>query len=141
MFVDHELNLEDVFNAGDTLLIRYRLAANQTVNAWGAALSYIAIQQEPTGVENPLLSDKKMNLFPNPSNGNFTAEYELSSPAEVYAEIIDVFGRKVWSRGLGQKEIGTHKEVFNLSNTLQGNYLVIIKTNKGNKIGKISVNR
>jgi len=141
MFVDHELNLDNTFNAGDTVLIRYRLSANQTVNGWGAAIGYIAIQQEPTAVENPLLAREKVNLFPNPTNGNFTVEFELADPTEVRAEVVDLFGRRVLSRDLGQKGIGTHQEAFDLSNAAQGSYLVILKTNKGNKAGRISVGR
>lgn len=140
MFVPHELNLSNTFSAGDTLLIRYRLFSNNSITGWGAAINYFAIQQEPTATENPLLKGENLALFPNPTTGNFTVEFNLTRATEVRAEIMDLFGRVV-SSNVSQKEIGTHQETFNLSNQPQGSYLVVLRTNSGNKVGKISIKR
>lgn len=140
MFVPHELNLSNTFSAGDTLLIRYRLFSNNSITGWGAAINYFAIQQEPTATENPLLKGENLALFPNPTTGDFTVEFNLTRATEVRAEVMDLFGRVIAAK-VSKKETGTHQETFNLSNQPQGSYLVVLRTNSGNKVGKISIKR
>lgn len=141
MFVNHELSLTDKFAVGDTLLFRFRLFSNASTAGWGWAINYVAIQQAPTNTENPLLSGNQLSLFPNPTTGNFIIEFELSAASEIQAEVIDLLGRPVASKSFGRKEVGTHRETFDLSNQLRGTYLVVLKTNSGNKVGRISVTR
>jgi photosystem II stability/assembly factor-like uncharacterized protein len=140
MFVHHEIDLSTKFSVGDTLLFRYRLFSNASTTAWGWALNYVTIQQAPTATENPLLRGENLALFPNPTSGNFTVEFSLTRATEVRAEVMDLFGRVVASN-VSQKEIGTHQETFNLSNQPQGSYLVVLRTNSGNMVGKISIKR
>ena len=140
MFVHHELDLTEKFSVGDTLLFRYRLFSDASTTSWGSAVNYVAIQQQPTATENPLQKGEHLALFPNPTTGNFTVEFSLTRATEVRAEVIDLFGRVVASN-VSQKEIGTHQETFNLSNQPQGSYLMVLRTNSGNTVGKISIQR
>lgn len=140
MFVHHELDLSDKFSTGDTLLFRYRLYSDASTESWGSAVNYVAIQQEPTETENPIDLSNTLAVFPNPTLGDFTIEYSLSTATEVRTEVLDLFGRVVDSR-VSQKEMGTHREAFSLAIQPRGTYLVVVRTNTGNSVGKISIKR
>ena len=139
MYVLHEVDLLDKFSAGDTLLIRYRLSSNESVNGWGAAINMIAIQEQPTGMERPEKSILKLSTFPNPSTGSFTVEYELNKPSEVTVSVLDMQGKRVHEKVLGRKSSGVNKEPITLSG--QGNYLVIVKTNSGKEVSKMIIRK
>jgi hypothetical protein len=138
MFVHHEIDLTDKFSIGDSLLIRYRLYSDASSAGWGAALNYIAIQQEPTATENPI-DRESIQVFSNPTNGNFTVQYELQNPSEFAAQIVDMFGRTVLIKNLGRKDPGVYRQPFNVSLETQGTYFLILKTSEGNKLTKILV--
>jgi photosystem II stability/assembly factor-like uncharacterized protein len=138
MYELHEVNLTDAYTMGDTLLVRYRLSTNASITGWGAAINLLAIQQEPAGLENSGNSILELSTFPNPSNGNFTAEYELKKPSEVQVSILNGQGKRIFEKALGRKEVGLNREALSLPNA-QGNYLVIIKTNAGSEVSKIVI--
>jgi len=140
MFVHHEIDLTDKFSPNDTLLIRYRLFSDATSTGWGAAINYIAIQQAPTATEKPVGSEV-VQVFPNPSNGNFTIEYTLPRPTEVTTQVLDMLGRTISIKKNSAQEVGTHHQTFNLSNEMPGTYWLVVKTNQGNKISKVLIGR
>lgn len=140
MFVHHEIDLTDKFSIGDTLLIRYRLYSDDSSTGWGAALNYITIQQEPTATENPR-GRQSIQVLPNPTDGNFTVQYELQSSTDVTAQVLDMFGRIVLVKNLGKKEPGIYQQPLSVSSETQGTYFLVIRTREGNKITKISVKR
>jgi photosystem II stability/assembly factor-like uncharacterized protein len=64
--VEHEVNLLDFFDANDKILIRFRVEANATIQAWGWALSYLAVQETPTSVVENKTEIKAFDVYPNP---------------------------------------------------------------------------
>lgn len=140
MFLNHEINLLDSFNAGDTLLFRYRLFADAAINSWGAAVNFISIQQEPTGIIASEIS-KQLKISPNPSRGVFVLEYELAAPSEVLVDMSDMSGRSLMSMKLGQQAAGIHKQAIDVTELSNGPYLAIVRTKKGRRTARVLIVR
>jgi hypothetical protein len=111
------------------------------VNGWGAAVNYITIQQAPTGTENPLTIKGDLVVFPNPTTGTFTASYKLRHASQVNVDVLDLFGRVVHTKNIGEKGVGKHEENFDLGYQPTGTYLLVLRTNNGNKIEKFSLRK
>ncbi|MFZ6013030.1 MAG: VPS10 domain-containing protein [Bacteroidota bacterium] len=141
MFMRHELNIASKFAAGDLLLFRLRMASGPAVTAWGWAINFVSIQEQPVGVAESKSSKTPISAFPNPSTGSFTIEYELTKPSKVQLQIIDAFGRNVNSSELGQRKAGVQKEVIDLDRQQPGTYMVILHTPEGKQVGKVSIVR
>lgn len=138
MFLTHETDISKTFAAGDQLLFRLRLVSGPTANAWGWAIDYIAIQETPLSTELRL-SDGELSLYPNPNNGVFTLEYHLSETTEVSLRILDAFGKNIQSVNLGTKATGLHTLPVDISGSPNGNYLLILKTNRERKARRFSL--
>ena len=130
LFVDHTIDLTNNFAVGDTLLFRFRLFSNADIFAWGWVIDDIYIQTEPLGLEvaSEVASYK---VYPVPSNGRFTLDYQLTAVSEVSVEVMTITGQKVKTYDLGQKASGSYR--FKLENyTLEnGVYIFSLRTNTG----------
>jgi photosystem II stability/assembly factor-like uncharacterized protein len=140
MFKTHGFDLKNKFAAGDVLLFRISLQTNASVNAWGWALDWIAIQEDPVGNE-PTYSVTDLSTYPNPSKDNFNVEYNLKKHSEVSMRVTDVFGRTVLSKTLGLRGPGVHTETFSLIDRNAGTYVVVLLTGEGKKVTKVSLVR
>lgn len=141
MFVKQEINMHNTFQAGDTLLIRYRMFTNASVTGWGWAINYILIQQAPTGLESPLSETNTLTIYPNPANDKVTINFTLHRPSEISLEIIDITGRLVMMKRLGAKDSGKHSINLNVADLKPSNYILQLKTREGNKQGRLIINR
>lgn len=135
----HQVDLRDKFAAGDTLLFRYRLYSNETITGWGAALDYVVIQEEPTGLESR--ASGSWHVFPNPAASDVTARYTLTRPSSVHAEIINVSGKPIHVRDMVHDRAGTFEVTFPMSHQPPGLYVVRLKTGEGVYASKIVVSR
>jgi hypothetical protein len=120
MFVHHEISLFDRFAAGDTLIVRFRLSADPSVNFWGWAVDNVAL--EPTAptaddrIEIPSAVELLQN-FPNPFRTETTLAYSLDAARPVSIAIFDLSGRLV--RHLMRDAVqpaGAHRLVWDGSN-------------------------
>lgn len=71
------------FRAGQTILIRFRLFADQLVNGWGWAIDNLEIQVPPPPpvLANEPVSAGRFTVYPNPvSTGLIRVEAELNKP-------------------------------------------------------------
>ncbi len=65
MFVQHKINLTDVFEPGETIFIRFRLYSDALATGWGWAVDNIIIQEQTiTGLESA--KEELIKIFPNP---------------------------------------------------------------------------
>jgi photosystem II stability/assembly factor-like uncharacterized protein len=136
----HQINLLDTFLPGDTLLFRYRLYSDEATTGWGAAMDYITIQEEPTGLEGAAgLSD--LTVFPNPVNSQFTARYTLSEPSAVQFEVRDLSGRTVQFQSIDHPNPGTFEVSFDTRSQAPGTYVLRMKTGRGDRTSKIIISR
>lgn len=123
------------------MLFRYRLFANGTVTGWGAAVDYIAIQEEPSGIEPTRPAVESFKTFPNPVTTEFTASYTVKSPTAVTLEVIDLSGRSIHSKEMMHPASGTFEETFSMRAQPAGTYFVRLKSSSGEQVLKIVVSR
>jgi photosystem II stability/assembly factor-like uncharacterized protein len=140
MIVTENFDLKTNFNAGDTLLVRFRLFSNDdNIVSWGWSVDNLYVQQTPMAVEPSPLSDAI--IYPNPSSGKFTVHYSLSKDSEVAMNVWDVTGRNVLNENFGQLSTGKNESELNLEGLPDGIYLVRVKTIDGERTIKIAVRK
>ncbi|GCC51351.1 hypothetical protein SanaruYs_15760 [Chryseotalea sanaruensis] len=122
----HEINLLDFFNAGDKVLFRFKLSSNATIQTWGWAIDYIAIQEEPTAtIESTDISFA--SAFPNPANSITTLQYTLKKNSDLTIQLINVLGVPVNVIQKKAVPAGNYSETFDLSILPTGSYFFVIK--------------
>jgi len=101
LFVSQKLDLLDTFAAGDEVLIRFRLFADQNIAGWGWIIDNLQIQEATstsTSDDPGLPSAFSLHAnYPNPFNPTTTISYELPQNTDVEMAIYDVSGRLVRS--------------------------------------------
>jgi len=85
-------------SSGDTILIRFRLASDHSVNGWGWAIDNLKVQQLQTGNEN-LFAAKNINVYPNPFNNEFYLDCSASNKlAEAEVLVTNLQGKIVYQK-------------------------------------------
>ena len=68
----------------------------------------------------------KVNIYPNPSSGNFIIQYYLpEQEGDLLIKVYDILGRLVWNGDFDKLE-GISEIQLNLSSLKKGNYILII---------------
>ncbi len=141
LFVNHSINLLDTFNAGDTILIRFRLFADELENGWGWAIDNLEIQKHLTDVRQeknlPLAFELKQN-YPNPFNPSTVIEYSIPQSRsannnngnlqQVTLKIYDMLGREASTLVDAKQAPGNYKVTFNAGNLSAGVYFYRLET-------------
>ena len=105
----------------------------------GAIGTYIVanVCSGTTGIENLNAGIADLSVYPNPSNGMFTASMVLESASDVTVSVVDMTGNKVYeSTDKSVKEMNKH---INLSNAAAGVYIMNVKTDKGSTNQRIVI--
>lgn len=98
----------------------------------------ITINVGYTGLEEVNL-DESVNLYPNPSNGEFNLSLNFTIEQDVEISIFNTIGELLDSRRINN---ASHSIVdFNLNNKAEGFYFVTIKTNNESITKRISIIR
>ena len=133
---------------GDTLVVVSNQGTTGHGNGWihaptaGGWVSYDSLFGAPqgdfifavacktnTGIESVNAGVSNFELFPNPSNGIFTAALNLESPSDVTITVMDITGDKIYeSTEVSVKDI--NKQI-NLNSAAAGLYFVNVKTATG----------
>jgi len=127
MFWQHNINLTEngSFAAGDTVLFRFRLASDKSVNGWGWAIDNLKIQNVNTANDN-ILAKNEVSIYPNPcTNSLFFDCANMSDHSSVEIMITDLTGKTVFR----EKNIDTifnPKLKIDLSSIKSGVYLASI---------------
>ncbi len=133
----HEINLLEFFNAGDKVLFRFKLSSNDTNQAWGWAIDYIAIQEEPAVESSNYVS---ANVYPNPASLQTTLEYTLLKNSDITIQLINSLGmplRRIERKGVAA---GNYNELVDLSTLTPGTYFIIIKKDSGDETVRLVKN-
>lgn len=89
-----------------------------------------------TGIK-PLAQNYTLNVFPNPTKGNFEVTFEADNNVNGELTVTDVVGKTVYSQTISN--VSFYRTSINASNFTRGLYLVELKTSSGVVSKKISV--
>lgn len=139
MFKTHTVNLLDKFSAGDEILIRFRLFADQFVDGWGWAIDNLKIQEDLVGVENetiPTQFELSQN-YPNPFNPSTIIKYALPKEEKVTLKVYNNVGELVVTLVNEVQSVGLHQVTFNASRLASGVYFYKIEAGAFNQTKKL----
>lgn len=74
-------------------------------------------------------NDWEVSVFPNPSDGNQTIKLKLPQATELSFSIIDNSGKQIYQQQLGALSSGEHTFPIDWSDSSQGSYVIILKSN------------
>jgi hypothetical protein len=134
MFVKRTVNLtgRTGFEAGDTLIFRFRLASDYSVNGWGWAIDNLEIQQMYATATDDIIAENKVGVYPNPFRNNFYVDCSGSSESQnVEIVVTDLYGKTIF-RETGIDTFFSPKTRVDLSDVSSGIYLVSISDETGN---------
>ncbi|MDP3150834.1 MAG: T9SS type A sorting domain-containing protein [Ignavibacteria bacterium] len=139
MFKTHTINLRDHFSAGDQVLIRFRLFADQFTDGWGWAIDNLKIQEAFVGVENetvPTQFELSQN-YPNPFNPSTIIRYALPKEEKVTLKVYNNVGELVATLVNEVQPVGVHQVTFNASRLASGVYFYKIEAGSFNQTKKL----
>lgn len=82
------------FEAGDPVLIRFRLFSNTTTTAWGWTIDNLYIQNSITGIENQL--ESTLSVYPNPTTEKIVIQAEAKKSVEFSVQLLSPQGQKIY---------------------------------------------
>src|SRR6185312_747447 len=88
------------------------------------------------GIQNVNAALSKLNIYPNPSNGNFTLNYSLNGGGNVRTTIVNELGQVVYNN-TEQKNPGNITEQLNLENLTSGIYSLRLQTDNSITVHKL----
>ncbi len=106
--------LNDTFNKGETVQLRWRLVADSGVNGWGWAVDDIAITASG-GVSAAGDTPRSLTLrqnHPNPFNPSTTIRFNLPHDGLAKLQVFDARGRLVRTVFDGHRNAGSYAEVW-----------------------------
>ncbi len=139
MFVHHNIDLLKTFIAGQKILIRFRLYADQFTHGWGWAIDNLSIQPNATNVEtNKSTLPKSFHLtqnYPNPFNPSTSINFQLPSSEKVTLIIYNALGQKVKTLINDIRQPGYYRIIWNGTNNMgvnvaSGIYIYRMKAGK-----------
>lgn len=136
MFVQRTINLtaNTGFNAGDTVLFRFRLSSDMSVNGWGWAIDNLKIQDGTDDEET--IAENQIRVYPNPFSSNLFIDCSnASGMSDVDIRVTDLAGKTVFSETWSDSHFNSKKQV-DLSNIKPGIYLVCMATDASQIITK-----
>lgn len=131
LLIKRMINLSQAegFQSGDTILLRFRLSSDKTVNGWGWAIKNLQIR---SGV-NRSNNDPETELFavyPNPFTDNIQIHLQNQSADHSFsANILDLTGKVIRTVLISEQE-STYPMTMNLSGIDPGVYLLHVTDNK-----------
>lgn len=96
MYRPRTINLLDAdeIQAGDKILIRFKLFSNKTISGWGWAMDNLKIQPPVTSIESPDL-ENFFSISPNPANHTLSLKVGRPLTDPMHVSIIDMNGKIV----------------------------------------------
>ena len=130
------------FLAGDVILIRFRLFADELTYGWGWVIDNLKVQVPPPP---PILateqtSERVLTLSPNPSPDEILISTNLAKPGPVKMEVISSKGVKIMARQFLADE-STFNQKIDLKDLATGTYIVRLYTESGIVVKRFVVNK
>jgi hypothetical protein len=80
LYANHSFNLADKFAQGDEVRLRFRLTSDPGAYGWGWSIDNLNIRTVVTGVASELQATGGLNVYPNPSAGQFRVRANFVRP-------------------------------------------------------------
>lgn len=131
LYKKQEIDLTSTFSVGDTVLIRFRLHADDSTNGWGWVIDSLQVQDIQLGNNDKEIELLEFNLkqnYPNPFNPSTIIEYNIpqntknNSMQYTTLKVFDVLGREVATMVNSYQAPGNYKITFNAEHLSSGIY-------------------
>ena len=138
MFRTRSINLTDNtgLEEGDEVLIRFRLATDNSVNGWGWAIDNLEIQKVFTQIEensfDEVFAENTVSVYPNPCKNHIYVDCSNATDiSSVEIIVTDIMGKTAYNEMWSDTEFNPKKQI-DLSNVEPGIYLVNVIDNHSN---------
>lgn len=135
MLLDHEIDLGSFYPAGQNILLRFRLFADEYMTGWGWAIDDVRITGKPaTAVEDEQLVARQFRLlgnYPNPFNPVTVISYQLPVVSEVELGVYNLLGQKVVALVSAKQPAGDYRVEWDATGFASGVYFYRMSTHQG----------
>ena len=139
VFFEHNVDLLQTFDPGDTVFFRFRLFSDHFTNGWGWAIDNLAIQSDVIlGFKEDLLANRlALQVFPNPVRQRANIQFNLPGTTAVQITIYDQLSTVVEQLDLGIRSPGEHLWQWERSSQKDGLYYIRLQTAMGTETFKM----
>lgn len=121
------------FDAGDNILVRFKLTADGTGTGWGWSIDNLSIQGPVTGVEAN--SSVRLSAYPNPvKDGTVTVEVSTQGVENAHLQITNTLGAIVLSDQFSVNQKASQQ--YSTENWSEGIYLVRVRLSDGRVVSQ-----
>ena len=114
LYRSRNIVLNDTFAQGATVLLRFRLYADGSVNAWGWAVDNVVVTSNGvTGVDGLPTAPVLAQNYPNPFNPQTDISFDLPRSGRVKLQVFDLRGRVLRTLVDEHRSAGTHVATWN----------------------------
>ena len=126
MFLPNYINLtaDTPFEAGDTVLFRFRLASDKEVTGWGWAIDNLAIQSVTTEADD-VFAEENVSIYPNPFQNSIFVDGLESDGSDLEVIVTDLSGKTVFRESVFGNSYNRRIKI-DLPNIAPGIYLASI---------------
>ena len=117
----HTINLNDFYEAGDVVYLRFRLVSDPLAEGWGWMIDNIAYNEGSVSVEE-LPAEVALANHPNPFRESTVLQYTLSQKSEVNAALYSMDGKKISTILQATQGAGLHTYHVNTASLESGIY-------------------
>jgi photosystem II stability/assembly factor-like uncharacterized protein len=125
LFRERTIDIHETFSAGETILIRFRLYADEYVNGWGWVIDNLEIQQELAADDLSVVLPTEFTLaqnHPNPFSQTTTIAFALPKAEDVSLRVYDLAGRVITTLADGHLGAGNYEVTWQAKNLASGTY-------------------
>ena len=122
---DRQINFSPHFSVGDTVKVRFRMFSDDLTVSWGWMVDDLYIQKDlpvVQGIEFTEL-DKDISIYPNPTSGEFSIDFNDTWQGDVNCRITDIFGRSIYTNTLDNKSSNSSHKI-DIRDSNDGVYII-----------------
>lgn len=127
-------------NGGTTQIITDLVTGTYTVTVTdgeGCSNTAEIIVSDFASNTNGIETLKTFDVFPNPSNGQFTVQLDFEERTDAQIQVIDMLGRSVFEQNITEQKVNLPIDL----QTPNGLYFLTIQTESGKAVKRILVNQ
>lgn len=135
------LNGTPIVPAGQTQSFTPTVNGNYSLvvtNQFGCSDTSNVIAIYNVGIDESSILQQLTNVYPNPSNGEFTCSVDLASPTSLSISVVDLSGKTVYAEFVGMVN-GQFTKSFNLQHLSSGIYTLNLSFEEGTVRKKIII--